>query len=320
MSTACVKPLQERFPYARLSMVVDESIQPLLLGHPVLQIVGLVLTSKERSSEALDALFSQGSRALLVELNSHPWVAEAAVKYPRLERRRYKQGFLDFGSSINDRRRFGLVHEARACWDLLNEFDVNEPEVLRAFLPKYAFAWPSLVERYPLLRDEKFAAFHLSAYGGKKSWPIACFVEVASILASSGWLPVIVGADSSLSQAFASAYRGPLLDLTGETSLPELGALLGHAQLMLSRDSGPAHLAAAVGCPTVTLMSSHPKHCARRWAPLGDRVAVVEQPLVRKKCLESRDDWWARVFSMIRTENVLDAITRVTGNQLLPLN
>jgi len=56
-------------------------------------------------------------------------------------------------------------------------------------------------------------------------------------------------------------------------TLPEIAALLGHARAAVGNDSGPTHLAAAVGCPTVAIFG--PTDPAV-WAPVGARVAVID--------------------------------------------
>lgn len=315
VSTACIAPLKERFPGAQLFMIVDGPLQSLLDGHPLLAgVIGLPLSSKALSVDCLHAQFALPGKTLLVELNEHPWVREVASHYPNVVCRRYKKNRFDFSGAVLDGRGCGLKHEALASWDLLDGLDVPVPSPLRASLPSYDNAWPALVSTYSELSESPFAVFHLSAHGGKRSWPVCSFAQVAHVFAASrGWRPVLVGAEDSLSKAFASSYRGelPVLKLVGNTSLRELGALLSRAQLVLSRDSGPAHLGAALGCPTVALMTSHPKHCARRWRPLGSAVAVVEQPLLRKRLFESRDAWWARMFASISVEAVSAAIDQV---------
>ena len=59
------------------------------------------------------------------------------------------------------------------------------------------------------------------------------------------------GDDTALSQQVIAGLRGPALDLTGKTSLPRLSAVLSLADVMLGNDTGPLHLAAALGRPCV---------------------------------------------------------------------
>jgi ADP-heptose:LPS heptosyltransferase len=314
VSTACIAALKKRFPETQIVMVIDARLLPLMEGHPLLDhVIGLPLCTRAVFQERLERLFLNAGKSLLLELNTHPWVGNVAVRHKNVAWRRYKKGVFDIQGTVRDRRTAGCIHEALAVWDLLDGLNVPVPSPLSCVLPDYSDAWPALATNHRAL-TQPFAIFHLTAHGGKCSWPVAYFAHVASVLERShGWQPVLVGVEDEPAQAFASHYAGvlPVINLTGKTSLRELGALLSRAQLIVSRDSGPAHLGAAVGCPTVALMVDHPKHCARRWAPLGARVAVVEQPLLGKKWSESRDAWWGRVFASIQVVDVLDAVERV---------
>src|SRR5205085_6936527 len=64
---------------------------------------------------------------------------------------------------------------------------------------------------------------------------------------------VFVGSagEAELSQTTADHLSGPVRDLTGKTTLPQLAALLSRVDVMLANDTGPLHLAAALGRPVV---------------------------------------------------------------------
>src|SRR5262249_18398342 len=60
------------------------------------------------------------------------------------------------------------------------------------------------------------------------------------------------GADETpLARAAAAGLDGPAVDLTGRTTLPQLAALLERVDVMVANDTGPLHLAAALGRPVV---------------------------------------------------------------------
>jgi ADP-heptose:LPS heptosyltransferase len=68
------------------------------------------------------------------------------------------------------------------------------------------------------------------------------------------------------------------VDLTGQTDLPGLAALAAGARFAVGNDTGPMHLAAAMGCPTVTLFSydSDPSRTQPR-GPAGQRLIFLRQ-------------------------------------------
>ena len=87
-----------------------------------------------------------------------------------------------------------------------------------------------------------------------KRWPAAHFAELLNRAhAHFGGSCVFLGApeDAVLSREVISRLRGPSLDLTGKTTLPRLSAVLSLVDVMLANDTGPLHLAAALGRPCV---------------------------------------------------------------------
>ena len=90
----------------------------------------------------------------------------------------------------------------------------------------------------------------------EKRWPAERFGELARQLQGRGLRPVVVGAGAD--RKLAAVIQGACpetLDLTGHTSLLDLGGLLARAALAVGNDTGPMHLAAAVGCPCLVLFS-----------------------------------------------------------------
>ena len=106
-----------------------------------------------------------------------------------------------------------------------------------------------------------------------KRWPVERFAALAATLD----LPVaVVGGPAEAPLAAAIARQAAVIDLTGRTSLAGLGAVARRAAFALGNDTGPTHLAAAAGCPTLALFGpeSDPALCA----PRGRAVAVLRHP------------------------------------------
>jgi ADP-heptose:LPS heptosyltransferase len=106
-----------------------------------------------------------------------------------------------------------------------------------------------------------------------KRWPAERFGALAAGLAMPA---AVVGgpAEAPLARAIIAAAPGTL-DLTGRTSFSELGAIARRAALAVGNDTGPTHLIAAAGCPTLALFGpdSDPALCA----PRGRQVSVVRR-------------------------------------------
>jgi len=88
-----------------------------------------------------------------------------------------------------------------------------------------------------------------------KLWPIERFAAVAATLTRDGWQVVVVGTEQEAQRATQICQEARrAADLTGRTSLLQLGAILRGARLFIGNDSGPAHLAAALGRRTLVII------------------------------------------------------------------
>jgi ADP-heptose:LPS heptosyltransferase len=115
-----------------------------------------------------------------------------------------------------------------------------------------------------------------------KRWPAARFGELAAILAERGQTPVVIGAaaDAGLAATIRAACPDAI-DLTGKTALADLFALAAGAELAVGNDTGPMHIAAAAGCPSLVLFGrdSDPSLTAPR-TPDGGFAAVLRAPVL----------------------------------------
>jgi heptosyltransferase-2 len=127
---------------------------------------------------------------------------------------------------------------------------------------------------------------HPGATGSRaKIWSASRFGEVLSKLAgATGARAVILGgeSESGLAREVAAALGGPAIQLQGRTSLSDLMGVLSQLSLLLANDSGPMHLAAALGTPTLAVFGPTDP---RETAPLGPRVRVVRESVDCSPCL-----------------------------------
>jgi ADP-heptose:LPS heptosyltransferase len=105
---------------------------------------------------------------------------------------------------------------------------------------------------------ENFIMIHPGASREIKRWPVENWARLADALAEQFDCAVVLTGDRSelsLTVQIAAAMRTRGQVLAGKLSLNDLAKLQGLARAFLSGDTGPYHLAVAVGCPTVTLFA-----------------------------------------------------------------
>jgi ADP-heptose:LPS heptosyltransferase len=133
------------------------------------------------------------------------------------------------------------------------------------------------IDAFGLPRSFALLAPGSSPHRLPKRWPAAHYRVLAAELAARGMAPVVIGtaAEQKLAAATLAGVRGGI-DLTGRTDFPVLTALARAAGLAVGNDTGPMHLIAAAGCPSIVLFSrdSDPALCA----PRGPCVRVVRRP------------------------------------------
>lgn len=124
-----------------------------------------------------------------------------------------------------------------------------------------------------------------AAYGSAKRWHEDRFAEVADILAKEMGLNVaLIGSESErpIAEQIRDRMKSRPAVLSGKTSMETLIGVLAESSLMITNDSGPMHIAAALGVPTVAVFGSTDE---RVTAPFGPRTRVVKNPVECSPCL-----------------------------------
>ena len=177
-------------------------------------------------------------------------------------------------------------HEVRRQLDLVASVGAHtDDERLSLRVPAAAHARAARLLARLRLEPNGWVAIHPGASAASRRYPPERFAAVADGLAAAGLAPVFVGGcdERALVDAIRAAMRAPGPSLAGRTSLAELAALLSRAPLLVANNSGPAHVAAAVGTPIVSLYAlTNPQH-----TPWGVPSRVLYRPVPCAWCYKS---------------------------------
>ena len=144
-----------------------------------------------------------------------------------------------------------------------------------------------------------------------KRWPVTYFAELVRLLtkAQPEARFAILGsqADAELGRAIASVHPQRCLDLTGQTSLPEMIEWIRLAELMITNDTGPMHVAAALRKPIVALFGPTDP---RRTGPYGQIENVLQTKLPCVPCLKDTCAY-EKPFECLRALSPMTVFARV---------
>jgi heptosyltransferase I len=142
-----------------------------------------------------------------------------------------------------------------------------------------------------------------------KLWPEERFALLADRLLERDDVSVLFtggSGDRPVVERILGAMKRPALDLTGRTSLKQLAALYQRARLVVSTDTGPMHLAAAVGTPVVALFGPT---APWRTGPFGPGHRIVRAPVHCAPCFK-RDCDIGGCMDRISVDRVMAAVER----------
>jgi ADP-heptose:LPS heptosyltransferase len=169
----------------------------------------------------------------------------------------------------------------------------------------------------------RIVAVHPGASGKFRVWPPERFSAVIDALHEEGrWTPVLVGSafDREAMDRVADATRAPLLRVDCGESVDRLAALLAGCALLVSNDSGPRHLAIAVGVRSVACF---PLFTDAAWKNYGEEEGswIVQGIPPCPACSGSRCEdripdgaaFGSTCMRMIRAEDVLRRVRVILG-------
>lgn len=276
--------LRQRYPQAHISWVVNRTFEELLLGHPDLDEViafdrsllkGNWLAALKKYRQLHDQLRG-GQFDLVIDLQGlfRSGVMTLLTRAPRrVGLGGSREGASLFYTDIVDSPqrqslhavdRYWLVAQALGVGDRPRQFRVPVSVAARQWTEQTLAGWP-----------RPWLVLAVGSAWETKRWRVEHFAALARQAHEHfGGTAIFIGtrSEAHLAQQTASLLTGPALDLSGATTLGQLAALLERADVMLANDTGPMHLAAALGRPVVA-----PYTCTRiaLHGPYGSMAGAV---------------------------------------------
>ena len=318
LTTPAIAALRSAFPAARISILVAPETRDIVDGNPNLNEV--LIDDRKGAHKGAPGFFALVSSlrqkkfdlAVIFHTKKRTNLLCSFAGIPaRLGYKNDKFGFL-LTLPIEDTRAQGSKHEAEYCLDVLKAIGVS-PLPLKLDMPvkpEWEAKTADVLKKSGILESDTLVAVHPGASCISKRWAPERFAAVIDSLVSASVKVVLIGGAETLKIAEEIRYsvKNPILDLTGKTTIGELAALLKHCHLLISNDSGPVHVAVAVGTPVVSIFGRNQKGLSpARWKPLGAKDIVLHEEVGCVICLAHNCDIDFKCLKAVTIPQVLEA-------------
>ena len=270
--TAPVRALKEEFPSFRVAALVEKRFADCFSGNPDFHEI-LTVSGKYTTAARLFL------RRFNLIINLHGGPTSFSYSCCAIGRRigfeQYRGSFLYNGLLPPPDSAVHTVESTMAAFRWLG--------VRREIAPPLRFEQHESDAAYirERLRGRTYAVIHPGSVMSTKRWEPARFGAVASGLAARGLTIVVTSGPGEESFAGEVARRIDESVILLSLSIPQLAELIRGAKIYVGNDSGPMHLAAAVGTPTIAAWGSSD---SRRWRPWGIDHRVVQNPFECNPC------------------------------------
>jgi ADP-heptose:LPS heptosyltransferase len=266
--TSPIRALKEEFPEFQITVLVESRFAGCFEGNPDIAEV-LAISRKTEAWKLVTRRYD-----LIVNLHGGPTSLAYSllargphIGFEQFQYRRLYRGLL----SAPDPR----LHSVEATFAAFRWLGVKRttPPPLRFETNRGAAVRESLRPPY--------AVIHPAAVMETKKWEPGRFAELARALQEMGLAIVLTCGPGEESVAQEVGRLVPSCELMTGLGIPELAELIQGARLYAGNDSGPMHLAAAVGTPVVAIWGSSD---SRRWRPWAVNSVVVQNPFECNPC------------------------------------
>ncbi|HEV8243336.1 MAG TPA: glycosyltransferase family 9 protein [Nitrospirales bacterium] len=316
LSLPVATELRRLMPGARLSLLSTDYAAPVLAYHPDLDEV-LTVTGRETLSKLVRLFRRNVDAAIFLKpfrrLMTAAWLARVPLRvgtgyrwYSWLLNRRVYEHRRDF-SRHESVYNLGLLRGLR-----LSPGDVSPP---RLVVTDEERDWARrLLDGSRMLR----VLVHPGGFSSRL-WKPVHYRDLIWHLANKGREVLVTGTvaerDKFRTDTQISAWPAGVRDLMGQLTLRQLMAVIAESHAVVSLATGPMHMAAALGVPTVSIFDPRRSNSPTRWQPLGTGVVLRPEVPTCEKCIYEACPYWD-CLDRITMTIVAERITQVLARSL----
>lgn len=325
LSTPVIKALRDAYPDSYIAFMARPYARDIVEGNPYLNRV--IIYDKAGAEKGIFGNLKFINRlrkdkfdiAIILHPTARSHITAFLAGIPERIGYDRKCGFL-LTKMIPHTKQYGLKHEIDYTLDILRYIGV-EPKDRSLYMPVKKGSEEKIRKIFAengMKEIDNVVVINPGASCPSKRWRPANFVRVADVLAERYNVKIVIicdDKDKPISDAVSSSMKRPCVNLSGQTSVADLASVLRRAKIFISNDSGPVHIACAVGTPVVAIFGRRNRGLSpERWSPSGDRDMVLHKDVGCNECLAHNCKIGFKCLEAISAEEVIAAANKILKN------
>jgi ADP-heptose:LPS heptosyltransferase len=307
--------LRQLIPGVRIGFLTSPVVAPILDHHPDVDYVRTIRWTD--SLGEMRAAFADGVDAaiFLKPFRRLMWAAFLA-RVPIRVATGFRWYSLLANRRIHEHRSDFSKHESEYNVEMLKGLGVSPLAVSRPSLTVNEVERGVAARRWTSLPSPR-VVIHPGGFSARR-WRPEHYRDLAIELVREGCGVALTGSDEERVEferdvlSVASLPHG-VSNLMGQLSVRELMAVVANAHVVVSGATGPAHLAAALGVPNLSLFDPRRNNLPTRWKPLGRGVLLRPDVPTCEKCIGEACPYWD-CLDRLTVETVAQHVTQVAGD------
>ena len=325
LSTPAIKAVRDAYPDSHIAFLTRPYAKDIVEGNPYLdEVIVYDKYGKDKSlSGTVGFAFELKKKKFDLAIMLHPTNRVHLMAFlagiPKRVGYDRKLSFL-LTKRAPHTKETGRMHEVDYTLDLLRRTGI-ETQDKELFVPVQENSMREvdrLLEEYHVGKDALLVAINPGASCPSKRWLPENFAKVSDALAGSLKARIIIVSSMENKEFAASVARGMKyepVNLAGRTGVAALTALISKCRLFISNDSGPVHIACAVGTPVISIFGrKDPGLSPRRWGPTSHKSRVFHKDVGCKVCLAHKCEVGFRCLGAVSPDEVLAGARELLGS------
>lgn len=322
LSTPVIKALRDAYPDAYIAFMVRPYAKDVVRGNPYLnEVIVYDKESKERglfgNLKFIWHLRKKGfDLAVILHPTARTHIVTSLAGIPVRVGYDKKMGF-SLTKRIPHTKQFGLKHEIDYTLDILRYIGI-EPKERTLSMPADKRCEDKIKEIFYLndiSATDTVVAINPGASCVSKRWSAEKFAAVADKLTQRHGAKIVIisgASDKVFGDKVASSMNRGCMNLSGKTSVGDVASILRRSQLFISNDSGPVHIACALGTPVVAIFGRSERGLSpTRWGPSGKDDILLHKDVGCDECLAHNCKIGFKCLEAITVEEVLAAAEKL---------